>query len=627
MEAADIVSLGDVEHVLLRHDMYIGSIAHSERNGLFLNPDTKTFEYRIVSVVDGLLKIINEILDNSVDEAVKTAFKFGTAISVTVTDDTITIEDNGRGIPTDKDKKTGMFKAELAFCAKQSGSNFDDKHGRTSIGMNGVGSFCTNAFSKYFFVDTCNTKARMTIECTDNMSTKKVNKKRKTAKTYTKVSFKPDLGRFGLSIIDDTHKLMIEQRLIHLAASYKQIKFKYNNRIVKVKDNKDYLNYYGSNYECIDAKDYVIGIYANTEDEFRSTSYVNGLDIRNAGTHVDYIMNDEIVSRIHEKLVKKHKSIKKADIKSKISIVTVFKNFTNPRFDGQTKEKLKNAKGEIKTYLGKINWEKLTKDILKNEDIITPIVEVFQLREEMKRQQELRELNKKNGKKKKVRCDKFYQATKKTDYFMICEGDSASGSLMSALGRERYGYFASKGVPINAYDVSIMKVVKNAEVDVVSNILGLQFNGANRTMSYKNVVIATDADSDGAHITGLWITLFHKYFKDVLDFGNLYKFCTPVVTLTTKGKVKHFFMDLNEYNAYIAENPKHKFTTNYYKGLGTWDNDELADLIKDNGMDMFLRRIVMDEGGPRLIDSWMGKKNSDVRKDFLKQNDFSIFSI
>jgi DNA topoisomerase-2 len=517
MKENTIVKLTDREHVLKRQSMYLGSIEPIKHENIFLE-DNK-FIYKEYESVDGLLKIINEIIDNSVDEAIRTDFKFAKSIRVTVEDDKVTVFDDGRGIPIVKEKTTGEYAPVLAFTHAKAGSNFSDDD-RTTAGMNGIGSFVANCFSKDFRVQTADGKNELRIHCKNNMQeishTLHKNKKR-----FTQVVFKPDLKRFGMESIDDLHKTLIEQRLIHLAMCYPQIQFKYNKRIVKIKNTKSYLSAFSEKYVHIEHDQFLIAIMPNEFDDFRQTSFVNGLDICKGGNHTDFISH-EIVSRLRDKIIRKYKTVKPGDIKNKIRIVTIFRGFSNVQFDSQTKERLTNSMGAVRDFLGmeSKDWDTMARKILRMPEIYDPIIESFKIKEELKQRLALKELNK-GAKKKKIRCEKYYAPIKHHKYLALCEGDSAASSIMSILGRKEIGYFAMRGVPLNSYEVKAQKLQANKELASIIQILGLQLGRESQeNMTFENIILAQDADCIEPASEILMADGSYKMIKDIVH-GDL----------------------------------------------------------------------------------------------------------
>ena len=188
-----IIQLSDRDHIIRRPGLYIGSVNYVENQEFVLN-DSGKFEWTTVKYVPALIKIINEILDNAVDEAVRTNFQLANKIKIYVDKKSISIIDNGRGLPVKKMADSDQYMPVVAFTASRSGSNFSDD-GRTTIGMNGVGAFATNCFSNVFKVDTSDGENRLSLECKDNCGSIDFSV-RKNAQKYTKVYFEPDFSRF-----------------------------------------------------------------------------------------------------------------------------------------------------------------------------------------------------------------------------------------------------------------------------------------------------------------------------------------------------------------------------------------------------------------------------------------------
>ena len=370
-----------------------------------------------VKCVPGLLKIINEIIDNSVDIAIKTNFEGCNSVSVKITDDTVVVEDNGPGIPVSKNPE-GEYIPFVCWGYAMSGSNFDNDENRTHLGMNGVGSYCTNVWSTEFTGISDDSKNRYTVKFKNNALDYKETVSNSVSKGVT-VKFKPDLKRFGIEKIDQTHKDLIYQRLLNLSISFPLIQFKFNNKAIKTKNFKSYVSSFADegSFEVFQSDNFSFAVIPSPSDEFQQFSYLNGLNIKDGGTHIDVIANN-IVSLLRDSLSKKYKTIKPADIKNKLMIVGVFKNFANPKFNSQTKEKLTNSVSEVNQYFGDIDYQSLSKKILKNSNIISPIIEVFKIKEELKNRQELKTLNK----AKKIKDEHYLPALKESKYIMVVEG-------------------------------------------------------------------------------------------------------------------------------------------------------------------------------------------------------------
>jgi len=423
MKANKIVELSDREHVLQRESMYIGSVKYISHDSVFL--ENEKFVYKDYESVDGLLKIINEIIDNAVDEGIRTDFKYSTLIKVTMSKDSVKVQDNGRGIPVEKvtTKDGGQeYAPTLAFTRPKAGSNFEDE-GRTTMGLNGVGSFACNVFSRIFNVITNDGKKRFTLKCKDNLESfaTSISKSQGVDHKGTTVTFKPDLSRFEVDELDELHQKLIEQRLIHLAATYPKIQFKFNKKSIKVKNGKQYLSSFSDHCVFVEEENYIIGFAPNEEDDFKQVSFVNGLDIKKGGNHIDYILS-EVGSRLKDKISKKYKSIKPGDVKNRLQAIVLFRNFPQVLFDGQTKESLTNSAESIKEFLKEVDWDKFTNKIYKNKEILEPIIESFKIKEELKKARDLKKLNK-NLSKKKIKCEKYLPAIENKKYLVLVEGE------------------------------------------------------------------------------------------------------------------------------------------------------------------------------------------------------------
>ena len=158
--------------------------------------------------------------------------------------------------------------------------------------------------------------------------------------------------------------------------------------------------------------------------------------------------------------------------------------------------------------------------------------------------------------------------------------------------------------------------------------LNLQFKSESQDLTYENIVLANDSDSDGGRIAGLYIGFFMKYFNSIIKDGKLKRLKTPVIALKDKKEnIKHFFFTLNEYNEFIKTNDISSLKIHYYKGLGSWEPKDLQPLISKYGLDYFLETFILDNNAVETVDNWLNSKNSDKRKEYLNNNTFSIFKI
>lgn len=627
MKVNKIKQLSERDHMLLRPGQYIGATTVSQVPAFIFNESENKFEFSQVSYVPALLKIISEIIDNALDEAVRTDFKYANKINIEISDTTVKVSDNGRGIPLDVDQDSGVSQLELALAYPRAGTNFNDDE-RNSIGMNGIGSYATNVMSTKFKAISITGKGKGILTCSNNLDKRKcVINSYISDKTGTTVEFDPDMSRFEIDKIDDTHKNLVYQRILFLSISYPEITFKFNGKIIRFRNSKNFLSSFNENFAQITNENYIIGIVPNAADDFNSKSLINGADCINGGNHIDYI-HSELIGRIKAKLEKKYPNIKPGDIKNKLTYIVTIRNFKSPLFDSQTKEKFTSNISEIKEYFKDVDWDKLTNQVVKTPELIDPIIETFKIREELKSRQALNKLNK--GVTKNFKCEKFLPATKNQKYFFICEGLSSSSGLSACLGRADIGYFASRGKPLNAYDASFSDLIKNEELSNIIKILNLDVsNKKDQDITYDNIVLASDSDLDGYAIAGLYIGFFMKYAPSIIENGKLKKLRTPIMAFIDKNdQVKKFFFTFDEYNKFISSNSQPTGTRlHYYKGLGSWEPATLKPLITKYGLEYFLEDLQIDKITENVIDDWLNGKKADKRKEYLRGHEFSIFNI
>jgi DNA gyrase/topoisomerase IV subunit B len=620
-----IHKLSDRDHVLLRPAMYVGSTMYVDSNELILNADGK-FERRNISTVPAIIKIVNEVLDNSVDEAVRTNFQFATKIKLTATSTSVCIEDNGRGIPIKKAHGHDAYMPVLAFTEAKAGSNFGKDEERLTIGMNGFGAYLTNVFSKTFKAETADGSNKLTLDCADNLSKHEFSI-RKSDQRFTRVYFEPDFSRFEVKSLDYDHQLMIKQRLCFLSLTYPQITFFLNGKKISFDSSKQFLSLFHSNLEFIESEGWLVAVFPSESDDFSQLTYVNGLHVKGGGNHVDLIMG-EVSSRLRDKYTKKFPSLKPGDIKNKLSTFILFNNFPNAKWDSQTKEKFVNSSAEIKTFL---KWEtanelidKLVYKLFKNEAISGPIVDLHRLKEELKN----RQLAQSIAKPKKIKNDKYFPPIGEQKILMLTEGDSAFSGLQKVLGRKNIGYFALRGKPLNSFEIPLSKVLANNELKSIIEILGADVSKGTYS-SYEYVCLGTDQDLDGYHIRVLLAGFFKRFISSLVSGKKLTMLQTPIVVIFEKGIPKKWFYELDDYRDYTAKN---KLTSSesivYYKGLGSWQEAHLKYIIeKEGGIDKLMIPLEETEFTEENLSNWLSGDRANKRKESLADTEFDLFSL
>lgn len=627
MKKNEIKVLSDIEHVLLRPGLYIGSNKPVSVKQYFFHRENDRFEYDELTYIPALLKIVREVIDNSIDEGIRTNWKFANRIKVTIDkNQRITIEDNGRGIPHQSTTK-GQTGPELAWCNLRAGSNFNDEKGNTTLGQNGVGVSLTHIFSKAFKGESCDGIKKVTVDSKNNMADKKVSITKGTKK-FTRVSFVPDYERFGVTEFDELHQRILFSDLINLTQIYPKLEIVFNGKEKIINYGfKKYAEFYGPNVETIETDGLKIAIFPNQYDDFNFYHNINGLNVISGGNPLDWVMNS-VLKPLTDKLVKKYKSLKIGDVKNKVSAVVLFTKMSNPRFNSQTKENCMNRYTDFKDDIGEIDFEKFANNRLyKNKELLSPIVDVFRIKEELEARKALKDL--KPETKKRVVIEKYLPSVKNNKYLVLAEGDSASSRLSGVIGRDDYGHFPLKGKPLNILEVKPKKISESDIIRDILQILNLDITNPNKQkLKYEKIMIATDADADGSHIAGLIILFFQKYAPYVIEEGNLCLFRTPLVVAKKGDKVQHAFFDFKEYNRFKNENEKAKgLTYKYYKGLGTWKKEDLVGIIRKEGMESFIIPFEAPENIDEILENWFSKDTSDLRKDFIKDNKFDIEAV
>lgn len=615
-----IKHLSAVEHILHRPSMYIGGVSPADIDSWILNEDG-TISYKKVNFVEGLLKICNEVIDNSIDEGVKTNWEYSNKIKITVTKDTFSCEDNGRGIPVVQDDE-GNWMCVDAVCKPMSGSNFEDDSNRKTIGTNGIGVKGANIFSKKFECVTCDGNAKMKINCEDNRSKMDFKLMAANPKRGTSVTFTPDFARFGVKGFDEEIISLIKTRLRFLSWFFPKCTITFNGEKVNVKA-KDIASMFPQPAVVLNEENVYICVYPS--DEPYVLSYVNGISLREGGTHVNYI-SDKVIGDVREKVSRKFKAIKPADIRNRIGIVVFFKDFSNCKFNSQTKEKITNSQGEITDFLknNNIDLDSFTDKIIKSKPIIENITELFKLKEELAARKAEDALNKT---KKEVVSEKYFPPVSRSGqrYLMITEGQSAFSGISPILGRKGIGYYMLQGKPMNILEVGpvtrgkIKGFMENTEIKELVNILGLDIRGNTEDMNYDYVVVLSDADPDGTSIAGLVTTMFSKLAPKMIEAGRICRLNTPLLIGLKGEKVEEYYFRFPD-----KKDMKKNLNYFYLKGLGSWTKSRLNQVIeKEGGMEKLLMPYEADKEYKQSIQNWFGE-DSEIRKKFLRGREFHI---
>ncbi len=603
--------LDDIEHVILRPGMYIGSIKPHTTSKWLIEQDKMI--QKEVTYNPGFLKIFDEIITNSVDESKREGAKLNT-IKIDVNPDTgyITVWDNG-GIPVIKHSQHKEWIPEMIFSNLKAGSNFDDTESRSWAGTNGVGSTTTNIYSSEFKITTCDGKNHFSQVFTNNMRKRTTPKVKKITKSFTEISFKPDFEKFGLSGIDPDHFQMIEKRVYDIAACNPALKIYFNGKVINFKSFEDYIKLYTTDYfyETKKDKTWSIGI-ALSENGYQQISFVNSTETYDGGTHVEYVMN-QIILKLREFFQKKHKvDVKPSELKNHMFL---FLNSTviNPSFSAQTKEKLITESKDFGTTF-EVS-DKFVQMILRSE-IVNSILDWIQQKKNAEESKLQRDINKKLT---KIKVEKLIDAKGKDRWkcsLGLFEGDSAVSSFRKYRDPQSQGAFALRGKVLNVSEVNNGKLVQNEELVNLMAAAGLKLGQRVelKDLRYGRILFYVDADSDGNAIAGLLLNFFYKYWPEVFDRKMIYKVETPIVVAIPKSKSKNkiLFYTQTEYNNWIKKADLKQFEIKYKKGLAALVDDEYQAIISSPKLTL----ITKDDVASLSLDTWFGK-NSDLRKSEL----------
>ena len=617
MKENNLKRISNRDKVLLRPNRFIGNSKPYETEGYVF--DGESFKKEKLTYVPGLIKVIREVIDNSIDEAIRTNMKYANQIDVSVKSDFngdyITVNDNGRGIPIkllEGENPDKLLMPEGAWCELNTGSNFDDDDDNTTMGQNGEGVALTNIFSKEFVGKTYDGKNSFTLSSKNNLEDY-TSKKGTSKKQGTEVTFLPDYDRFGITNYDESHQKVLMSDLINLSLSYPNIKFTYNKKLIKARNFRDYIKLFGfESFEVSETKNLSIAIMPNQEDTFEFVHYINGLNVYNGGKPLDWVMRN-VAQGVLDKVSKKYPNIKLGDIRNKLFTVTVFQNMVNPRFEDQIKSVCSNTFTEFRTQIEEPDWVKLCNKLVKNKEIIEPITDVYRLKEELQKRKELAQLEKKT--KKQITSEKYLPPTSIKKYLMITEGASATGGLMPVLGRKDIGYYELKGKPMNTINAEHKDFMKNVELKDLYEIVNSE--------GYQYIIWATDQDLDGIHIRGLGLAFGYVYLDDILKSGKMGMLQTPLLGIKKANKLVDWVYNINDLTPEIEK----KGDAKYYKGLGSWKENDLKQVVAKDGILKMIDIFEYDDKAEDTIMGWFDKDNVQFRKDRIKANEFSLIKL
>ncbi|XP_028251813.1 DNA topoisomerase 2-beta [Parambassis ranga] len=626
-----------LEHILLRPDTYIGTVEPITQQMWVFDEDIG-MNQREITYVPGLYKIFDEILVNAADN--KQRDKNMTAIKITIDPEsnTISIWNNGKGIPVVEHKDEKMYVPALIFGHLLTSSNYDDDEKKVTGGRNGYGAKLCNIFSTKFTVETACKEYRHSFKQTwQNNMTKTSDPKIKffDGDDFTCVMFQPDLAKFKMEKLDKDIVALLTRRAYDVAGSCRGVKVMLNGKKLPVNGFRSYVDLYVK--DKLDETGVALKVVNETvndrwevcltmsEKGFQQISFVNSIATTKGGRHIDYVV-DQIVSKLIEVVKKKNKagvSVKPFQVKNHL---WVFVNalIENPTFDSQTKE---NMTLQTKSFGSKCLLSEKFIKAATNCGIVESILNWVKFKAQT-------QLNKKCSSVKHSKIKGIPKLDDANDAggkhssectLILTEGDSAKSLAVSGLGvigRDRYGVFPLRGKILNVREATHKQIMENAEINNIIKIVGLQYKKSYddpeslRSLRYGKIMIMTDQDQDGSHIKGLLINFFHHNWPSLLKHTFLEEFITPIVK-ATKNKQEVAFYSIPEFDEWKKQTENYKtWHIKYYKGLGTSTSKE----AKEYFADMEKHRITFRYGGAEddaAITLAFSKKKTDDRKEWL----------
>ena len=590
---------------------------------------------RDVTYVPGLYKIFDEIVVNAADNKQRDPTMDRINVTIDQEAGTISVWNNGNGIPVVMHSTEKMYVPELIFGHLLTGSNFDDGEKKTTGGRNGYGAKLANIFSDEFVVETADSSTGKKFKQVfqNNMGVRNEPKiGAHSGKDYTCITFKPDLAKFKMSRLDDDTVALLSKRVYDVAGccnSYKgtRLQVYLNGKKLPVKSFQEYMGLYQGLEECVAWEKigdrWEIGV-GPSDGQFTQVSYVNCICTTKGGQHANYIA-DKVTAKLASIIKKKNKGeeVKGHFVKNHLAIY-VNCLIENPAFDSQTKESLTTRPSAFGSEV--VLSDKFFKAIEKSS-VIDKVLSwaAFKQKEQLKR---------KGGAKKtkltgitKLDDANFAGGAKGKDCTLILtEGDSAKSLAVSGLsivGRDYYGVFPLKGKLLNVREANHGQIMKNEEIQNICKILGLRHGveySDTKELRYGHLLIMADQDHDGSHIKGLIINFIHHFWPSLLACpGFLQQFITPIVRVS-KGKHSQSFFTIPEYKAWKESSPGagKGWTTKYFKGLGTSSAKDAKEYFADLTTHRIAFEAVSDQNEQcDVIDMAFSKKRVQDRKDWL----------
>ncbi|MBR7081357.1 MAG: DNA topoisomerase (ATP-hydrolyzing) subunit B [Oscillospiraceae bacterium] len=622
-DASQIQVLEGLEAVRKRPGMYIGSTSSS-----------------------GLHHLVYEIVDNSIDEALA---GYCTEISVTINgDNTITVVDNGRGIPVDIQEQTGKSALEVVFTVLHAGGKFGGGGYKVSGGLHGVGASVVNALSEWLVVQVFKNGKIYEMKFSRGDITQEMTVVGNTDRTGTTVTFKPDPEMFDETVYDYEilHKRMQEEAFLNAG-----LKITIEDKRAD-SETKDVMCYEGGIREFVsyinrkktpvhedviymsgskdDAMAEIAMQYTDTYNEV-IVSFANNVHTPEGGMHEEgfrrALTNALNAYGKKMKILKDDDKVSGEDCREGLTCVISVK-LTDAQFEGQTKAKLGNS--EIRTLVNGVVSEAL--DIFLEEHpaagkaILDKALTANRAREAARRARE--SVRRKTGLESGQMPEKLQDCNERDPSLCeiyIVEGDSAGGSAIQGRDSRFQAILSMWGKMLNVEKARADKIYGNDKLYPMIVALGAgigdEFNI--EKLRYHKIIIMADADVDGAHIRTLLLTFFFRYMRPLIENGYVYSAVPPLYKLT-RGKTQRVAYSDEERDRISAElrgdNPNVRVDINRFKGLGEMDPTELWETTMDPEK-RTLRRITVDDAlkADEIFTILMGE-DVEPRREWIEKN-------
>lgn len=615
-------TLSDIDHTLLRPASFLGSVV-SEKSNQYVLEDSK-FVLKEVLYNPGFHKLFDEIISNSVDESKRPNTKLNTIkVEIDKTKGTISVFDNG-GIPVEIHKDTKMYVPQMIFGNLRSSSNYNDDEDRSWVGVNGLGSKISNIFSTSFVVETADGKKKFEMEWTNNMKKHSKEKITSTSKHFTRITYTPELSRFGMKEISDDDIKIMEKRVYEIAGCNPKLTIFFQGKKIMINSFKDYCNMYldeNNPLIYIENKDWQVGVALSTTGNFQHVSYVNSVYTYDGGNHLVHIL-DQITPYLREKITKKYKTdILPGQIKNHIFLF-VNSTIIRPSFSSQTKEKLIS---DVKNFGTSIELnEKFLSQIYKSEitNSITDWLDKKKMADDSKAEREANKTIAKVKVEKLVDCRWAGTLKKSKTSLSITEGDSAAAGFRKFRDPNTQALFPIRGKILNVRVSSKDKVRANEELKGIMAAMGLQFGKSpfiyrgtkvfQDNLRIHEIRIYSDQDSDGYQISGLLLNIFAYYWPELIKEHRVARVDTPIL-IAKQGRKSEKFYNKSDFDKWCEKNDQSKWDIEYFKGLGALDDCEYKEIVQNPNIYYYeLDDCALDE-----LETWFGK-DTDKRKEKLK---------